>query len=52
MQLTTGDTGFYLEAIDTDGAATADLSVAVSSTNVTNGPSFQVAVPPVTIIWP
>ncbi len=53
VPLTTGDTGFYIEAIDTDGAATADLTISFSSgTNVTNGPSFTNAIPPVTVIWP
>ncbi|MBK7351928.1 MAG: hypothetical protein IPI92_18905 [Gemmatimonadetes bacterium] len=55
VPLTGGDTGFYMEAIDTDGAATADLTVSIppfGSTNVLNGSSFTVAVPPVTVIWP
>ena len=55
VPLTAGDAGFYMEAIDTDGAATADLTVSIppfGSTNVLNGSSFTVAIPPVTVIWP
>ena len=47
----TGATGFYIEAVDPDGSA-VNLIVGPFTTNVTNGPSFQVAVPPVTINWP
>ena len=51
VQLTTGDTGFYIQVEDTDAAAPF-LSVLPSGTNVTNGPSFTNPVGGGSVLWP
>jgi hypothetical protein len=51
VDLTSGDTGFYIQVEDTD-AASPFLSVLPSGTNVTNGPGFTNPIGGGFVLWP